>query len=119
MNNHGYLETEKKHILHRMAQIESMRKGTISDQYIKTKLKDGSIKENGPYFILTSKNKDGKTVTESIPNESLEFFKQEIENYKEFKELANKYEYLSEESSKIKSGYCQTEEKVKKNRRSK
>lgn len=119
MTRTDHLEAERRQVLAKMAEIDSMRKGTISDQYIKTKLKDGTIRENGPYFILTSKDKNGKTVTESIPKESLEFYGREVGKYKEFRELASKYEALSEESSKIKSGNDLLQEKSKKNRKSK
>ena len=119
MNNSTQLETEKKQIIKEISKIDSMRKGTISEQYIKTLLNDGSVKENGPYYILTSKDSKGKTVSESIPKGKLEFFKHEIEKYKKFNELAEKYEILSEESSKIKSDNSQAAEKLKKNKRSK
>ena len=120
MDTNDTIKDQKKSILKKIAGIESMRKGSISEQMIKTSRKDGTIKENGPYYILTSKDPSGKTVTESFPKEKLAFYRQEIENYKEFKELTNKYELLSEESSKIKSGSDELmAEKLKKNKGSK
>ena len=101
MNNE--INTEKKSILKRISKIDSMRKGSISEQIIKTTKKDGTVKMNGPYLLLTTKGSDGKTVTESIPEVKLDFYRQEIENYKEFKILTNRYEALSEESSKLKA----------------
>ena len=119
MNIQDYINAEKKAIIKKISKIDSMRKGTINEQIIRTTLKDGSVKENGPYYILTSKDSKGKTITESIASEKLGFLKEEIENYREFKELTNKYEFLSEQSSKIKSDGFLLEEKVKKNKRSK
>ena len=118
MNTLSQLLDEKKSILKSILRIDSMRKGTISVQTIKTRQKDGSIKENGPYYILTSKDTSGKTITESIPKEKLEFYKQEIDNYKEYKSLITKYENLSEESSKHKmEGNASQADKIKKNRK--
>jgi hypothetical protein len=118
MDRQKKIDKEKQRLIQRIANIDSMRKGTISEQIIKTGLKDGSIKENGPYYILTAKDQNGKTITESIPKGKLEFFRQEIEKYKEFKDLANQYEILSEESSKLKSAGIENEtEKLKKNRK--
>lgn len=102
MNANDQLANEKESILENISRIDSMRKGTINEQTIKTRQKDGSIKGNGPYYILTSKDTSGKTVTESIPKEKLEFYRREIENYKEYKKLVAKYEVLSEESSRRK-----------------
>jgi hypothetical protein len=97
-----------------------MRKGTINEQKIKTRQKDGSIKSNGPYYILTSKDSNGKTITESIPEEKLEFYRQEIENYKKYKKLTSKYETLAEESSKLKlDDNSLLNDKIKKNKKSK
>ena len=120
MNTKDQLLDEKKSILKRISGIDSMRKGTINEQTIKTNLKDGTVKENGPYYVLTSKDTNGKTVTESIPKKKIEFYKQEIENYKEYKGLIAKYETLSEESSKLKmAGDSLQADKVKKNKKSK
>ena len=120
MDKIDQITNEEKLLLKKISKIESMRKGTISKQNIKTPQKDGSVKENGPYYVLTSKDPNGKTLTESVPKEKLEFFKQEINNYKEFKDLTNKYEALAEESSKIKSKSDNPEqETLKKNRKSK
>jgi len=119
MDIKDYINNEKKAIIRKISKIESMRKGTINEQIIRTTLKDGSVKENGPYYILTSKDSKGKTVTESVALEKLDFIKEEIENYREFKDLTNRYEYLSEQSSKIKSDGFLLGEKLKKNKRSK
>ena len=119
MNIRDYINAEKKDIIRKISKIDSMRKGTINEQIIRTTLKDGSVKENGPYYILTSKDTKGKTVTESIALDQLGFIKEEIENYREYKDLTSKYEFLSEQSSKIKSDGFLLEEKLKKNTRSK
>ena len=119
MDTNDQLHSEKKLILKKISRIDSMRKGTINEQVIKTKKKDGSVKENGPYYILTSKDSNGKTLTESIPADKLGFYQQEIENYKEYKTLTEKYEALSVESSKIiGSDENLLAEKLKKNKKS-
>ncbi|MCL1919181.1 MAG: hypothetical protein FWG14_12970 [Peptococcaceae bacterium] len=122
MSRLDQVNTEKKSILQKISEIESMRKGSVNEQTIRTRQKDGSIKENGPYYILTAKDTTGKTITEAIPADKLEFFHQEIKNYKEFKNLTHQYEMLSEESSKLKfdnDTLTVNAEKKTKNKRSK
>jgi hypothetical protein len=117
MNSIDRINDEKNSIINKISNIDSMRKGSINKQIIKSPLKDGSIKENGPYYILTTKDSNGKTITESIAREELDFYAQEVEKYKEFKDLTNRFEYLSEELSRLKSDTQKTDGKLKKNKR--
>ncbi|MCL2060000.1 MAG: hypothetical protein FWH01_13265 [Oscillospiraceae bacterium] len=85
-------------------------------QLIKTTLKNGVTKDNGPYYVLTEKDSNKKTLTESVPKEKLDFYYKEIEKYKTYVALTKRYEELSIEASRILSDGSHGDDKLKKNR---
>jgi hypothetical protein len=113
------IELRRKDILSRMSCISSMRKGVISDYYVKTKLKCGDTKDNGPYYSLTSKGPNGKTVGEKIPSDLVEFIKAETENYKLYRELSDEYISVCVQQSISISPNSVEADKAKKNKKSK
>ena len=82
-------EAERQEILRDMAGIERMRRGTVSEQYVKTRQKDGSVIENGPYFLY-SRTEKGRSVSQRITADVLDRYRAETENCRRFKELANR-----------------------------
>ena len=90
---------EKGKITEEIAAIASMRKGVLNEQFVTVKLKDGREKIRGPYFVLTRKGARGKTVSKAIPVSDAEFIRSETENYKRFRQLADKYVDICEQIS--------------------
>ena len=75
--------------------------------------------KKGPYFILTKKGADGKTNTTTIPADKLELFKNEVENYREFRSLAEEYIRICEQTAVLQAGNgLGSDEKAKKNKKS-
>jgi hypothetical protein len=98
------LEERRAAILNKISGIKSLRKGTINEQYISVKHKDGEDVKKGPYFIITKKGPGGKTETMSIPADKLAFFENEVANYKEFRVLADEYIQICEQISVLSEG---------------
>jgi hypothetical protein len=112
------IDIKRKEILDRISGISSMRKGVVSDYYVKTKLKSGESKNNGPYYSLTSKGPNGKTIGENIPSNLVEFIKTETENYKLFRELSDEYiDVCVQQSISITSSSAEVD-KAKNNKKS-
>jgi len=116
MNSFDLLDKKRKDILGKMSAIHTMRKGVLSEYHVKTKLKDGSTKKNGPYHVLSLKGARNKTVGEKIPDEMLESIKTDVENYKLFRELSDEYIAVCEQLSK-QTTQTINDEKLKKNRK--
>jgi len=89
MEARDHLEGERQEILHEMAGIKQMRRGTVNEQVVKTRLKDGRVVENGPY-ALYSRTEKGKSFSQRLAEEDVERYRVETENCRRFKELANR-----------------------------
>ena len=116
MNND--IEKERLEILKQMSNIHTMRKGVVSEYYVSTSLKDGSTKPNGPYYTITSKGADGKTIGEKIPADEISIIKADAENYKLFRALSEQYVQICEQASKQQLADNAETGKLKKNRKS-
>jgi len=111
------LEREQAKIISAISRIDSMRKGTINMQYNKTKRKDGNIVLNGPYTTLTYKDTDGKTHTESISSDKVDFYREEVSKFREFQQLSAEYVRLAEQKSILAAQDAAPDEKLKKNKK--
>jgi hypothetical protein len=115
MNSFDLLDSKRRDVLEKMSAIQSMRKGVLSEYHVKTKLKDGSVKLNGPYHVLSLKGAKNKTMGEKIPNEMLESVQVDVENYKLFRKLSDEYIAVCEQISKQSAHADLSEERSKKN----
>lgn len=65
MNKTEVLTQKKAEILKKIANLGPMRKGSVTEQFLETKRKDGSKTKRGPYLVYTFKEK-GKTKSRRI-----------------------------------------------------
>lgn len=89
MRSSERLEAERQEILREMGAIERMRRGTVNEQYIRTRQKDGGVVENGPYFLY-SRTEKGRSVSQRLAEGEVVRYREETENCRRFKELANR-----------------------------
>ena len=82
-----------------IAEIISMRRGTLNEIYRDQTLKDGTIAKRGPFYNITTKAEKGKTVTTAVPKKDLEKVRKEVENYKQFRALSDEYIEICEKIS--------------------
>jgi hypothetical protein len=90
------LETRRNGILKEMRSIRSMRRGTINEQYFKTRLKGRKgIAHQGPYYVL-SRREGQKTVSNRLRSEAeLEEARRDVAEYKRFLGLCQEFERLT------------------------
>ena len=105
------LDSRRRKIVEEIDAIKSMRIGTLSERYNKVKNKKGEEVLNGPYQILTRKGADNKTISESISEKDAPRVKEEVDNYRRFKQLTDEYAEVCEKLSQL----ADTEEEGKKN----
>ena len=97
MENIKKIEAERESVLSEMRSIRSMRKGNVSEQYLKVQHK-GKKKPvlRGPYYTLTCKQ-GKKTVGYRLTNKKeLEAARLDVAAHQRFVELCKQFERLTE-----------------------
>ncbi len=95
------LEEKRERVLEQMRAIRSMRRGSVTEQYLKVPHK-GKPKPvvRGPYWIHTWKE-GGKTVGERLSREEALPAQKDVEAHKRFVGLCKEFEELTERLEQI------------------
>ena len=90
------LESRRNAVLEEMRSIRSMRRGTVNEQYFKTRLKGRKgIVLQGPYYVLSRREGD-KTVSKRLRSVGeLEQAQKDVAEYKRFLGLCQEFERLT------------------------
>lgn len=98
------LERRKNEIITELHQMQTMRRGTVSEQYLKVPRKGKEPSIRGPYYVL-ARNEQGKTISTRINTlEELELVQKDIETYKKFTCLSKEFVSVMESITDIKRG---------------
>lgn len=102
MNTIHDLEAKRDAILNEMRSIRSLRRGNISEQFLR--VRHQGIKEpvlRGPYYVLL--RRDGKQVISQrvTSGSKLAQARQDIESHKRFVALCREFEILTEQLGEI------------------
>ena len=99
------LEARRNGILEQMRSIRSMRRGTINEQYFKTRLKGRKgIVFQGPYYVL-SRREGKKTASQRLRSPSeLEQAQKDVAEYKRFMGLCQEFERLTARLGELERG---------------
>jgi hypothetical protein len=104
MKNIEELERRKNEIVTEIHEIQTIRRGTISEQYLKVPRKGKEPSIRGPYYVL-ARNEEGKTVSTRINTpEEFELVQKDIEAYKKFISLSKEFVLVMEAITDIKRG---------------
>jgi hypothetical protein len=90
------LEAQRNAILEEIRSIRSMRRGTVNEQYFKTRLKGRKgIVHQGPYYVL-SRREGEKTVSSRLRSEAeLQQARKDVTEYKRFLGLCQEFERVT------------------------
>lgn len=85
------LTARRSGIIEEMEGIRTMRKGVLNATYRDVTHKDGEVVTNGPYYKLSRKGENNKTISWSIPASDVAAVQADVDNYKRFRELSDEY----------------------------
>lgn len=114
MNTIQALEDQRNQILEKMKNIRSLKRGSITEQFLKVAKKGQQATRCGPYYVL-SRRIEGKTSSKRLkPGHELEQARQDIQRHQEFVQLCRQFEQLTEQLGELE----RVEPQEKKRRRS-
>jgi len=91
------LEQRKTEILGQLAALGSMRKGSLTEQYLPTRRKDGTQTRRGPYTLYTFKERGQKTVSRRLGDPAqAQLYRQQITAFRRFQELTTELVQVSQ-----------------------
>ena len=105
MDTAQQLEARRNGILEEMRSIRSMRRGTINEQYFKTRLKGTrGIVQQGPYYVFSRREQE-KTVSRRIRSRAeLEQARKDVAEHKRFLDLCQEFERLTARLGEVERG---------------
>lgn len=110
MDEIGKIESRRREILREVAEIRSMRKGSVTEQLLKVPQKGKEPAIRGPYYTYTKKEK-GKTVGKRLRSKEVERFKDDVKAFHRFHALCQEYAELTERLGDIEGTTGDSEEK--------
>ena len=85
--NSSQLLKKRQEILRQLQDLQQIRRGTITEQFMETKLKDGSKVRRGPYHLHTFKDKQ-QTVSRRLRNPTeVQSCREQIDAFRQFQQL--------------------------------
>lgn len=95
MANFNEIIQRRRAILDELAGLESIRRGSVMEQYLTSTRRDGRRAKRGPYAIYTLKRK-GKTVSRRLRPGDVGAFREQIAAGRRFQELVHELMEMGE-----------------------
>ncbi len=113
------LEARRNRILEEMRSIRSMRRGTINEQYFKTRLKGRKgMVHQGPYYVLSRREEEGTVSRRLRSAAELQQAQKDVGEYKKFLGLCQEFEQLTARLGELERGEQSLEQEKKRFRSS-
>lgn len=110
MDSRQRLQVRRQHVVEQMVGLGSMKRGTLSEQYLRVPQKGQQEPAlRGPYYVF-SRKQAGKTVSERVAPDRVERVRQDIARYNRFLELSREFIEISEQLGAVE----ETESSLKK-----
>jgi|SRR5437667_6063720 len=95
------LEIQRKSLLDQLAQLRQIRRGSLTEQFLMVKRKDGSRVKRGPYPLLTKKE-GPKTVSQRLCDPAVcVLYRQQIQAMRQFENVVSQLVQIGEKLSDL------------------
>jgi hypothetical protein len=95
------LENQRLLLLRKLSNLRELRRGSLSEQFLMVKRKDGSRVKRGPYPLFTRKE-DKKTVSVRLSDPALvPVYRQQLQTMREFETVVSQIVRVGEELSDL------------------
>jgi len=95
------LEVQRQSLLDQLAQLPQVRRGSLSEQYLMVKRKDGSRVKRGPYPLLTKKA-GAKTISLRLCDPAVcALYRQQIAAMRQFENVVGQLVQIGEKLSDL------------------
>ena len=95
------LQQHRQQLLHQLSGLQEIRRGSLSDQFLMVKRKDGSRVKRGPYPLLTRKQGQ-KTISERLTDPVLvPLYRQQIQAMRQFESVVDGLGQVGEQLSDL------------------
>jgi hypothetical protein len=108
------LEQRRLAILEEIRSIDSMKRGTVSEQFFQSRRKGSNqMTRQGPYYVWT-RSEQGKTVSQRLSSsEAVEQARADVAAYKRFQSLCSEYVEVTSRLSQMKRTTEQEKKRLK------
>ncbi len=95
------LEQHRQHLLQELSGLPEIRRGSLSEQFLMVKRKDGSRVKRGPYPLVTRKQ-GRKTVSQRLTDPALvPLYRQQIQAMRQFETVVDGLVQVGEQLSDL------------------
>ena len=95
------LEQQRQRLLHQLSGLPQLRRGSLTEQFLLVKRKDGSQSQRGPYPLLTRKE-GKKTVSQRLTDPGLvPVYRQQIQALRQFESVVDELVRVGEQLSDL------------------
>ena len=95
------METQRQVLLQQLAPLRQIRRGSLTEQFLLGKRKDGSRVKRGPYPLLTKKA-GGQTVSQRLSDPAIcALYRQQIQAMRQFENVVGQLVQIGEKLSDL------------------
>jgi hypothetical protein len=99
MNTIPSIQQRRRQILDELGQLEQIRRGSLTDQFVEVPARDGNRRRRGPYPLYTYKS-GGKTVSRRLRGS------EQVNRYREQVRAGHRFQELTRELMELGESFC-------------
>jgi hypothetical protein len=101
LSDYPHLQHQRRQLLQQLSGLQELRRGSLTEQFLMVKRKDGSRVRRGPYPLLTRKH-GPKTISRRLTDPHLvPLYRQQIQALRQFETVVDELVQVGEQLSDL------------------